>query len=836
MINNKQELIDDFCQRLIHFYGYSEDQIGRNDVYSNLGVKADIVVWRSGKEKAIGASPEIYIVVNCEAEHIKIRTDEYIERFREAALNNQTFYVARNLKETKVFYIDKNASPFRIESISDIPKVEETVSERALKKFVDGMRGYTKDSFLKSLNKCHNLIRNIDKLSPEAAFDEISKVLFIKMFYEKDAKECLVYTKDRFLRDEAAYIGKDEYYQNIFNRVKEKYRYDSVFDKDDRIRLRRETFLAILEELGSVGLYDTSDDIKGIVFESFLGKTFRGELGQFFTPRTIVNFMVEVMDIKEGELICDPCCGSGGFLIKAFEYIQNKIDVDIRNKMRMIQQDSTASESEKQMKLNLLLRDFDKNRKKSRYYKLCHSYLYGVDANTRMARTAKMNMIMHGDGHVGVYHGDGLLNIGGVFDGRFDVVLINPPFGAKVDKDLKVSMSDVPTVEKRMSFLTQFGEEYDAKVALPMERDAAYVNNDGSVGRRISDMFSIGNMSTEIVFIERTLNLLKPGGRAALVLPDGVLDNVQFKKVRSFIESQAKILNITSIPYDVFLSSGANIKPSLVFLQKYKEGEGKEDNYSLTITRVENAGISSTGQASDGNQLPVAAKEIAAYIQGRPLSDSQYTKIVNRNDMTDWNVRILFDKKDIKFNLDYPTVLLKDVLSLSKDIIRIEPDIMYKRLTVRLFNRGITLRDEVLGKGIGTKKQTLVKTGQFVISKIDGKSAAFGFVPPTLDGAIVTADFLVYYIDTDKILPDFLELLLNNPKILQSFDNMSSGTTGRRRLSRAIFENTEILCPDIEEQERLIAPIVKIKKEQAILEELRKSSITDFNKYLFDQQ
>lgn len=835
MINNKQDLIEDFCQRLILSYGYAEDQIGRNNVYSNLGINADVVVWRSGYDKVSGVNPEIYIMITCEAEHIKIRTDEYLDRFHEAALNNQTFYVARNLKETKVFYIDRKASPFRIERVSDIPKAEDITSDRALKKFVERMRGYTKIDFLKSLNKCHNIIRNIDKLSPEAAFDEISKVLFVKMYYEKDAKECLVFSKERFLRDEASYNGNDDYFQHLFKRVKEKYLIDSVFDKDERIKLRRETFLAILEELGSVGLYDTSDDIKGIVFESFLGKTFRGELGQFFTPRTVVNYMVEVLDIKEGELVCDPCCGSGGFLIKAFEYVQNQIDTDIRSKMKVISEDSDASEDSKQSKLRALLRDFDKNKKNSRYFKLCRNYFFGIDANTRMARTAKMNMIMHGDGHVGVYHGDGLLNIGGVFDGRFDVVLINPPFGSKVDRDVRVSGSDVPTIEERIRFLTQFGEKYDLNVAVPMERYASFINNDGTVGKRIAEMFSIGNMSTEIVFIERTLNLLKPGGRAALVLPDGVLDNVQFKKIRSFIENRARILNITSIPSDVFLSSGANIKPSLVFLQKYKEGETKEANYSLSITKVENAGISSTGQLSDGNQLPIAAKEITAWIKGYPISDMRYTKVVNRQEMTDWNVRILFDKKRVGFNPEYVTVPLKEVLTLSRNTICISPEICYKRLTVRLFNKGITLRDELPGKEIGTKKQTLVSAGQFIISKIDGKSAAFGIVPPSLDKAVVTPDFLVYDVNTNKILPQFLELILNNPKILRSFDNLSSGTTGRRRLSRVVFENTEIALPDLQEQRRLIEPIVNIKNMQIDLEETLKSSILNFNGKIFNK-
>ncbi len=74
----------------------------------------------------------------------------------------------------------------------------------------------------------------------------------------------------------------------------------------------------------------TSDDVKGIAFEQFLGKTFRGELGQFFTPRTIVDYMVEILDPQEGEIMCDPCCGSGGFLIKAFEYVRAKIENEIQ--------------------------------------------------------------------------------------------------------------------------------------------------------------------------------------------------------------------------------------------------------------------------------------------------------------------------------------------------------------------------------------------------------------------------------------------------------------------------------------------------------------------------
>lgn len=191
------------------------------------------------------------------------------------------FYVAHNLKETKVFYIDRNARPLKIERISDFPSAQDIISDENLALFVNKVRGYSKDKFLKTLTRCHNIIRNVDKLSPEAAFDEISKILFIKMLYERDAREELVYSKDKFIKDELSYNGEIDYIQYLFNEVKETYSADGLFDSEDRIRIRRESFLLILEELSNVELYDTSDDIKGIAFELFLGKTFRGELGQF---------------------------------------------------------------------------------------------------------------------------------------------------------------------------------------------------------------------------------------------------------------------------------------------------------------------------------------------------------------------------------------------------------------------------------------------------------------------------------------------------------------------------------------------------------------------------
>ncbi len=828
-------LADAFYRRLIDSYGYVPEQLGRN-VNIGSSASADIAVWRSKEEKAQGYTPNIYVLVTCRTEHIRIEAEDYFGKFKQAALNNMAFYVAHNLKETKVFFIDKDARPFKIEHISDFPHAEDIVTDEALVRFVSKMRSYSKDSFLKTLSRCHNIIRNMDKFSPEAAFDEISKVLFLKMLYERDAKDELVYSKEKFLKDEKEYLSQhnsEDYIQYLFNEVKRSYSADGLFDEEDRIRIRRESFLMILDELGTVELYDTSDDIKGIAFELFLGKTFRGELGQFFTPRTIVNYMVDLLNICEGMKVCDPCCGSGGFLIKAFEHVQSAIDKDVHSQVNQVMANKKLSDAEKQEKITLLLQECDKTKKGSRYYRLCHDYFYGVDANARMARTSKMNMVMHGDGHVGVYLHDGLLNVGGVFEGRFDAILINPPFGAHIEKTMRITDSDVPSEKEKVQFEELFGAEYIEKVYAPIKAYAQTTYKDGTRGKKLRELYKITNSSTEILFIERCINLLKPGAVAGLVLPEGVLDNRALEKVRQFIESKARILNITSIPADVFISSGANIKPSLLFIRKYRDDEGPAPDYELSVTRVKDAGISSTGLPSANAELPIAAKEVRAWIEGSPLKNMLYTKVIRRSELTNWSIRHIFEVEKAQFNPQYETVRIGEIMTQSTNTIDVLPNVEYTRLTVRLFNKGITIRDTLLGSQIGTKRQTQVHTGEFVISKIDGKSAAFGLVDEICDGAIVTPDFMVYDIDERRVMPEYLEMVLRNDQILNQFKSSSSGTTGRRRLSQKVFESTEIALPSLDEQAKLLEDIVKIRRQQQELDKLLQGTEDLFNKKVF---
>lgn len=795
-VNGEKELmVEDFHQRLLIGYGYDSNQIDCN-VMIQPNFRVDIAIWRTVNAKNEGKMPDVCVVVVCRAEHIRIHSEEYLGDYQSTGLNASVFFVAHNMKETRVFYLDES-HPGSVERFADFPKAQDVLTDVSLDTFVSKMRNCTKDSLLQAFSKCHNIIRNNDKLSPEAAFDEISKVMFIKMLYERKPDDELIFSKDKFERDERAWLKKNKgesYITYLFDKVKSQYQDDNLFDSIDMLRITRTSFLLILKALEVIDLYSMAEDVKGVAFESFLGKTFRGELGQFFTPRTIVNYMVDVLDVKEGELVCDPCCGSGGFLIRAFEKVQDDIDRDIHKQIKEIVAGNQTTEV-KATSIKRLVAEFDKARVGSRYYKLCNEYFYGVDANVRMARTSKMNMIMHGDGHVGVYLHDGLFDVGGVCEGKFDVILINPPFGVHLDRTIKVK---------------------DKK--------------------SISDFFELNSNNAEYLFIERCIRLLKPGGRAGLVLPEGVFNNNSAKKVRDYVERHAHILNITSIPADVFLASGANVKPSLLFIRKYtvSEFKSKVKKRSICASKVEDAGINSLGLPSDNAQLLSLAPIIQDWINKGNEPTNEMVRMISCEDMDDWNVQPFFNTTPIKFKESLHEVRLFDVMSIASNWILLDDNTQYKRLTVKLFNKGITVRDVVLGKDVGTKKQQIVRTGQFVVSKIDGKSGAFAFLPSELDGAIVTQDFPVFDIDTSLVMPEYLELVLSNQSMLEYIKSTCSGSTGRKRLSISKFLNIRIPLPLIEEQKKYVDKIIELRRQRAMLDQQLIEEIHSFNNSIFE--
>lgn len=593
VLKPEEEVRQRYVCRLVDSYGYGIKQMGEEVKVTNSqrgqgAARADIVVWRNEEDKRKGKNA--LIVVECKAENVTIRQADYFQGYNYAAWAGAKFFVTTNLKETRIFKVVEDAMPKKLEEIADIPSADMVNDDKKIKAMLLQTKAFTRDEFSRLLFKCHNIIRNNDKLSPEAAFDEISKILFIKIRYERTNSGTQIFSKEEFLKQKKMYDAvkskeSPDYYQFLFNKTKEDFAKDHLFDENETIKIRENSFEQIVKELQVYNLSTTSDDVKGIAFEQFLGRTFRGELGQFFTPRTIVDFMVSVLDPQEGEYICDPCCGSGGFLIRAFEYVREHIEneVEVRKedvKKSLFTDDYSKLPKKEQEKIDQKVIDafckmnyeLDINNPMGRLRSLSFDCIYGTDANPRMARTAKMNMIMHGDGHGGVHHHDGLLNVNGIWEGRFDVILTNPPFGARIDKELKITEADRFTdIEKIKAYEKRYGKE---------NYDNALKQVNDHIDQPILDLFQIGKFSglTEVLFIERCLNLLKPGGRMGIVLPEGVLNNTNLQKVRDFVESKAKILLIVSIPQDVFMAAGATVKPSLLFFKKFTENEAEEYN------------------------------------------------------------------------------------------------------------------------------------------------------------------------------------------------------------------------------------------------------------------
>jgi len=921
----EEELKQKFICRLVNTYGYSLSQLGQ-DVKIKKRYQADIVIWRNKFDKDKNLIPSIIITVECKAEHIKIKESDYSIGYNFASTINANFFIAVNLKETKIFHIKNEISSKKIEKLTEIPKADVLSDNNKITKYVNENKIFTREEFTRLLTRSHNIIRNNDKLSPEAAFDEISKILFMKIMYERSSTEEMIFSKDRFKVDELNYEeiirpslrneypnSDQDYMQFLFNKTKKEFESEGLFEFKDIIRVKKNSFEMIVEELEMFNLSDTSDDVKGIAFEQFLGKTFRGELGQFFTPRTIVDFMIDILDPQEGETICDPCCGSGGFLISAFEHIRDKIDLELNNQIKSVKQEYfnesfdqlSIAEQQKIIKLvqdriDAINQEFVITNEESRYHKLSHYSIYGTDANPRMARTAKMNMIMHGDGHGGVHHNDGLLNVNGIFEERFDVILTNPPFGARVERSLKVTELDLPSLDKLEQYKSRY-ENYNKKVIEPFQEWINYIDiKDKSKGKPILDLFEVGkwSTSTEILFIERCLNLLKPGGRMGIVLPEGVLNSSNLESTRNYFEGKAKILFLVSLPQDVFASSGAAVKTSLVFLKKFSEKETEDYNeicevienkindkykkevtllskelgkdkflstenkklireklktiklkkqvevknlvqnkfdYEIAISDVQKAGITTTGAKGD-NQLPEIVekyiKNSRKSLINKSLTEDSSFQLFRYKDLRNWSVSHLL-ANTFNYNDSFNLVRIGDFLQRNNTKIDIQDNVLYKRVTIRLYNKGIKLRDNVFGKDIGTKKQYIIEKNQFLISKIDARNGAFGIATEEVDNAIITADFIAYDIDTNKIDPLFLLLITSTQQFLDFAQNSSSGSTGRQRIDEKKFLDVKIPLPKIEDQKNILKKYREILKQKELILAMEKNAKKDFEEEIF---
>lgn len=392
--------------------------------------------------------------------------------------------------------------------------------------------------------------------------------------------------------------------ENLHNRIKALYeegrKKDAEVFRDD-IRLTPEKIRTVVSYLESVNLSDTDLDSKGRAFETFMGSFFRGNFGQYFTPREIVKFIVDVLPITNESKVLDTSCGSGGFLLYAL------------NKVR-----EQATEYYPNYK--------NDTRQYGKWFTYWHDFaeknLFGIEINEQISRAAKMNMIIHDDGHTNVITSDGLVsdadikartsNKGFEYE-TFDFIITNPPFGSTIRQTEQAYLKTYMLGKKEEDWL--------------------------AVRSRTGDDTRDGQQS-EVLFIEQDYHFLKEGGMLAIVLPDGILTNSSMQFVRTQIEDWFRIVAVVSMPQTAFAANGAGVKSSVLFLQKWS----KDHTEKLVAKKksIEDNLLDKTNYLATRNlwdrEIKQKQKEKVASMRNRQVTSA--TEIKKTDEFKSWNAEM----------------------------------------------------------------------------------------------------------------------------------------------------------------------------------------------------
>lgn len=549
--DREEQVRAEYWAELIFRYGYEPARIGIEVTVPDRTPKdgADLVVFVDD------ARSRPFAVIECKKDDV---TDAEFAQAVEQACGNGTWakfraqYVGVIAGQTRRFldYSEKYGVLEREANIiADLPRQYGKPEDWRFRKGTkDDIQPVNKETLIAIIKKCHQTLWGGGRLSPPMAFGELCKLLFVKIQDEKNPRK----TGEPY----EFQIKTHEPSRKLAERIKSIYEQAKIKDPQvftDTIRIDDATLRTLVSHMEGISFSKTDLDTKGVAFEQFMDGFFKGDFGQYFTPREIVSFAVEMMQPKADDIVLDPACGSGGFLLYALDHVRREAD------------------------------DYHKTGS-IEHYTMWHDFaqknLYGIEINDEIARVAKMNMILHDDGHSNVAGEDALERFEHIRqttgnnkfkEAAFDLILTNPPFGAQI------ALTEHP-------YLPDFylGNQEDA--------------NCKSRPRK--------NQKTEILFIERVFQFLKPGtGRAAIVLPDGILTNSSQQYVRDFIRERFQLLAVISLPQTAFSHFGAGVKASLVFIRRRAESEIPRDDEAIFMAAPEKIGYDATGRKCE-NQLP----------------------------------------------------------------------------------------------------------------------------------------------------------------------------------------------------------------------------------------
>jgi type I restriction enzyme M protein len=548
--------------------------------------KIDLVVFEKGK-----AHEQENIIRVCIVQDEKVKeTDKKngLEASLQNALNaldncefglwtnGQTYHFLQKTEDDfgNIEYEDLSDFPGEGQTIEDLDRSDKSIARKP-----------ANDSLIRVFKRCHDYIYGNEGMK-KTAFWELLNLIFCKIYDEKRRFICMetgesyrrefwVGIKEQNTSEGRARVAKR--IKGIFNKLKGDELFSEVFDGNEQINLTDKGLAYIASELAKYSFLDASVDVKGLAYETIVSNTLKQEAGQFFTPRNIVKCMVEMLDPAEDQRVLDPACGSGGFLVMVLDYVRKKIAKRLHPDL----DGPWLQEKMNSPKVNKLVKEY------------AEQYLFGFDFDPDLKKAARMNMVMAGDGHANIFHvnslaypkGDNEQELKKVKDavtksvkkssdkkntfefddarGKFDLIFTNPPFGAKI-----------PVNDPEI--LRQFDLGHNWK----------------KNGAGEWDRFGVSaSEPPEILFIDQCCQLLKPGGKMAIVLPDGILGNPNTEYVRAWILKHFIVLASIDLPVEAFLPQ-VGVQASLLFLQKKTDTERLSPNikYDIFMAIIETLG------------------------------------------------------------------------------------------------------------------------------------------------------------------------------------------------------------------------------------------------------
>ena len=576
-----------FSRILVEDYGYPKSNIQTRPQFrvktrpsdTRKEYPVDIAVFNTDSRN----ENDLYIVVECKKQNRKDGKTQLQDYLR---LSRALLGVWFNGSET--LYLRKYESKGQVtfHEIPNIPVFGQRVDDIGLFKRCDLQPTHNLKAIFRNIRN-YLAANNTGKTLDTEFVPQIINLIFCKIYDERFTKQ----------NDMVSFrAGVSENPQDIVNRihalfklVKEKY--PDVFNEQDAISLSAPSIAYIVGELQQYCLIESERDVVADAFETFIGPSLRGGQGQFFTPRNVVRLLMSLVDPSPKDRLADPACGSGGFLVEALRYSWGKID-KLGEELGWPETEILAEHQEAAIK-----------------------NFKGIDKESFLSKTTKAYMAILGDGRGGIFCENSLedpqnwsADAKSVFqDNSFDVVMTNPPFGSKL------KISDTSTLGLfSLGYKWKRGESGNLEKTDDL-RDA---------------------QTPQVLFIEKCLSLLKPDGRLGIVAPESMFCNPSHQYIMNYIEENARIEAIISMPEDLF-QPNTHAKTCLVVMTKYGEKTIEIEDHDIFMAIANWCGHDSRGLEIPFDDLPIINERYQQYKSGQKLKYDHRGFVVKQSNIVD---------------------------------------------------------------------------------------------------------------------------------------------------------------------------------------------------------